>query len=77
MTAYEQIRFCAVVVDCFTWLLQGCLARQGLQRVSGNMPMSQRAVTQVCAEFRVVQFFIAMKLWVLLVMRHTLLFTCS
>jgi len=26
MTACEQIRLCAVVVDCFTWFYQGCLA---------------------------------------------------
>jgi len=26
MTACEQIRLGAVVVDCFTWLYQGCLA---------------------------------------------------
>jgi len=43
MTAYEQIKLCAVV-DCFTWPLQGHLARQCLQCASENMPTSQWAV---------------------------------
>jgi len=77
MTACEEIRSCSEVVDCFTWLLHECLARQGLQHASKNMPMSQRAVTQVRAEFNVVRFSITVKLQVLLVMRHTLLFTYS
>jgi len=42
------------VVDCFTWLLQSHLVRQGLQRASKNVLISQRAVTQVCTEFDVV-----------------------
>jgi len=52
--------------------MQGRLVRQDLQWLSKSVPMSQRAVIQVYAEFDVVWFFITMKLWVLLVMRHAL-----
>ena len=49
--------------------------RQSLQLVSKNVHSSHWALTQVCAEFDVVWFFIATKWWLLQVMRCAS-FTC-